>query len=84
MVSFLLCYPIRNCCCKGTCLIKIHPNGRIIKLYATKAIEIGRVYRKQVLTKEELLNKSMDAIAEVLHVSAEEQDREEPQTKKQK
>lgn len=41
-------------------------------VYESEAIEIGRVYRKQVVTKEELLNKSMDAIAGVLHISAEE------------
>ena len=41
-------------------------------VYESEAIEIGRVYRKQVVTKEELLNKSMDAIAGVLHISSEE------------
>lgn len=41
-------------------------------VYESEAIEIGRVYRKQAVAKDKLLNESFEAISRILHISVEE------------
>lgn len=40
------------------------------EVYESEAIEIGKYYRKKLVTKEELIIQSIEAIARIVHISA--------------